>query len=203
MKRKICLTAMAVAIVCALICFVGCTETGAVTDTINSALKQSYSHVTVNVTSIRDDVTLNGTYNISFADGGATVEYSFDKLNELSLDGNNQNGYITRVNGTVTVIDGKLMESDFSEELDVDELAYTGFTFKQAFFDNIKAGRSTFRADVTNPKGFVGNGLFVCNDMHVEAVLSGKLLSKLELTYLSENGFDTTVTYLFSTETAA
>lgn len=199
MKKKICIVSIVIALVCVLTCLAACGNNSEILNSMNDAIKQdSYTHVTVDVTSEKDDITLNGTYNITFYNNTATVEYSFDKLNELSIDGNNQDEYISRVTGTVTVVDGHVADGDTSEDLNVGELAYTGFSFKQNFFANVKSSKSTFRADVTNPKGFVGNNEFVCTDMYVEVVLSGKLLSKLSLTYVSANGFDTKVTYLFS-----
>ncbi len=196
MKKKFCVAAIAFALVCMLTGLVACTDASSTLKILDEALSQNYSKVTVNVNSVKDGVELNGTYNITFQEDGAVVEYTFDKLNELDPDGDNDDGYIGKVTGTATVRDGKLVE----DNVDLDEIVveYHGFSFRQMYLDNIKAGKSTFSADVTNPKGFVGNGLFVCTDMHVDAIFGNERLIELKLTYVSEQGFDVEVTYLFT-----
>lgn len=197
MKKKLFAAALVVTLLCAIVCIAACGGNTSLKK-FNDALKNpDYTHVTVNVTSSREGVELNGTYNVTFDGENATVEYAFDKLNELSVDGNNPDDYITRVTGSVTVTDGKITDGDGSE-IELGQFSYTGFYFKENFFDDIKSGTSTFRAKVMNPQGFVGNAEFVGTNMRVEAVLSGEAMSKLELTYFSAGGFDTTVTYLFT-----
>ena len=175
MKKKFCVAAIAFALVCMLTGLVACTDASSTLKILDEALSQNYSKVTVNVNSVKDGVELNGTYNITFQEDGAVVEYTFDKLNELDPDGDNDDGYIGKVTGTATVRDGKLVE----DNVDLDEIVveYHGFSFRQMYLDN---------------------GLFVCTDMHVDAIFGNERLIELKLTYVSEQGFDVEVTYLFT-----
>ncbi len=197
MKRKILFAAIALILLLAF-CFVGCESSDEMLGKVNNALSAEYSAVTVNVTAVKDDIELNGVYNVTFEGENATVDYSFDRLNELDVNGGNPDSYITKVTGTVHVVDGKIVENESAQDLTMGELDFTGFSFKAGFLKDVKATKSTLSATVSNPQGFLGNSEFACSDMKTEVVLFGDALSKLSLAYVSENGAQITVEYLFT-----
>ena len=195
MKKKILFSVVALAL--ALVLLTACTSYSSTLQDISKLLKVDYSEVTLNVTTKTSDFTLKGIYTLTFAEGKTNVDYSFDRLNDLSLDGENEDSYLTTVKGRAVVENGNVIEGDASVELP-QELDFSGISFKQAFFKNYKMTGAKFEADVTDAKGFTGNAGLICKNMHVTVLYSKESLSKLTITYLSENGSDVSITYLFT-----
>ena len=191
--KKFWITVAALTLVALLGCFAACDGSGEMLSEINDALRQGYDTLTVEVITEKDGVELNGLYNVRFNADGATVKYSYDKLNELDF-GDNADEYVTKVTGEAEIADGKIVGD---EELDFGPIDYTGFNFKSAFFTDVKASKLSFSAKVVNPQGFVGNVGFDGTDMYVETVLNGDALAKLMIGYVSAEGFNVTVNYLF------
>lgn len=196
MKKKIVFTAIALALTLVLLAACG----GGYNSTlqqITKLLKVDYSEITLNVTTVTSDYTLNGIYTLTFEGDKTTIVYSYDKLNDLSLDGNNADSYVTKVSGRAVVENGVIVEGNKAEQLP-EEINYNGITFKQAFFENYTMTGATFEADVKVPKGFTGNNSLVCSNMHVTVMYSKVALSKIAITYVSEKGSDVNITYLFT-----
>lgn len=191
--KKFWITVAALTLVAFLGCFAACDGSGEMLSEINDALRKGYDKLTVEVITEKDGVELNGLYNVQFNADGATVKYSYDKLNELDF-GDNADEYVTKVTGEAEIADGKIVGD---EELDFGPIDYTGFNFKSAFFTDVKVSKLSFSAKVVNPQGFVGNVGFDGTDMYVETVLNGDALAKLMLGYVSAEGFNVTVNYLF------
>ena len=192
--KKFWITVAALTLVALLGCFAACDGSGEMLSEINDALRKGYDTLTVEVITEKDGVELNGLYNVRFNADGATVKYSYDKLNELDF-GDNADEYVTKVTGEAEIADGKIVGD---EELDFGPIDYTGFNFKSAFFTDVKVSKLSFSAKVVNPQGFVGNVGFDGTDMYVETVLNGDALAKLLLGYVSAEGFSVTVNYLFA-----
>ena len=196
MKRKIILISAVLALV--LVCLAACNGTNETLANVTKLIKADYSVITLNVTTEKDDVTLYGSYTFTFGDETTTVKYSYDRFNELNLDGNNAPSYKETVKGTATVYeDGTVMVDGEVVELPLAELSFTGLSFKEAFFANAKYSTETFEADVTNPRGFTGNNSFVCSDMHVKVSFNANSLSVLTIKYVSSSNADVLITYLF------
>ena len=192
--KKFWITVAALTLVALLGCFAACDGSGEMLSEINDALRKGYDTLTVEVITEKDGVELNGLYNVRFNADGATVKYSYDKLNELDF-GDNADEYVTKVTGEAEIADGKIVGD---EKLDFGPIDYTGFNFKSAFFTDVKVSKLSFSAKVVNPQGFVGNVGFDGTDMYVETVLNGDALAKLLLGYVSAEGFSVTVNYLFA-----
>lgn len=186
--------AVAIVLALALVCLCCCTLGGDVFSQLNAAQKAEYASLAVNVTSTKGDVELTGLFNITFKDGIATVNYSFDKLNELQLDGDNPEEYKTRVIGTATVTDGKV-DDEIIQDVALD---YSAFRFDKANLANISATGATLKADVVDPKAFVGNSDFAGTDMKLEVVVSNGAFTKIALSYASD-GYAVQTVYMFTT----
>ncbi|MCH5157228.1 MAG: hypothetical protein J1G02_05070 [Clostridiales bacterium] len=195
MKKKIWI--LVIALVIALTCLVACDSYASTLQNIQTLLKADYSVVTLNVTTVTSGITLNGNYSLSFDGDKTTVVYDFYRLNELDVNGDNADSFITRVQGTAVVQDGEIVEGDKSVNLP-QEVNFNGISFKQAFFSNTTTTNAMFEADVINPQGFTGNNGFVCTDMHVKVMYSQSALTTMVITYVSERGSDVSVTYAFT-----
>lgn len=199
MKKKLVLiTAAVLAILC--LCLCAC---NLVSDKLLSRLSEmmrlDYSAVEIGITSTTDGLDLNGEFTLTFDDDAVNVKYRYDKLNSFGTDFDltAPDEWKTTVSGEAVVKDGEIVQGDANAELPFDAISFNGFSFKQAFFDNVKVSASRFEADVVNPQGFVGNNNFVCSDMHVN-VKFGDYIGRLEITYVSANGSDITLVYNFT-----
>lgn len=163
---------------------------------INAQLHADYSQVDISVFTEQDGVELTGDYTVTFDGDSATVTYAFDVLNKLDMDGGNPDGYIRRVEGEAKVVNGVIEGENI--DLNVGALDFTGFSFKEGFFSNVKVNGPRLDATVTNPKGFVGNNAFSCSDMRVMAVSTSAQLKMLRLSYVSQNNASVQITYSFT-----
>lgn len=187
-----------ITLVLAMVCCVACTDQGGY-KAIEEAFEKQYSNVNINVTVAKDGVTLKGEYKLSLWYNGnqisyATVDYSYDELNKLSLDGNNGESYITVVSGQKKVSDGKLD----SVEINGIQLDYGGFRFKTDYFENVYLSETVFETDVVDVKSFVGNDAFDGTDMHVRLTYSPEQLETVSITYISATGAKVSVNYSFT-----
>ena len=205
MKKKI--TLLIALLVVAILAFAACSNGPSVADlqNINDMLKLDYSVVKVIINTTTSNATLNGAFTLTFNGDDTTISYQFDRRNTFVVDGSGnaseaQGGYIVREEGEVVVRDGKVIKGDTSVDLPIDQLTIGGFSFKQAFFSNATNDKAKFEADVVNPQNFTGNSSLVCSDMHVVVVrnVSAKALTSIELTYVSENGAQVKINYLFT-----
>ena len=193
MKKKFLLAI--IALVMALTCLAACSNYASTLQKVQSLFNVDYSEVVVNIDTTTSGITLNGNYTLTFNDGKTTVEYAFDKLNELSDDGNNADGYKSRVTGTAVVQNGQIVEGNVKLP---DAVDFSGISFKQAFFANYTITGAKFEADVTNPRGFTGNSDFVCSKMHVKVLYTQEAIGTMVITYVSEGGSDVSITYSFT-----
>lgn len=193
-KKKILL--LVIALFVALTCLTACNSYASTLQDLQSLLKVRYSEVVLSTTTTTSDITLKGIYTMTFESDKTTVDYSFDRLNGLSLDGNNADRYKDTIQGCAVVQNGSVIEGDTSVELP-QELDFSGISFKQAFFKNYTISNTKFDADVAYPAGFTG-GNVECSDMHVTVLYSHTALKKIEITYTSNNGADVKITYLFT-----
>lgn len=189
---------ISVALVLVLVCLVACNNVGQTLSDITELLNSDYSSVTVKVTTETAQVTLNGTYIFNFDGDTTTIEYSYDKLNELSADGNNADSFKSTVSGTATVQGNSATEDGVTVDLPLSDLDFAGLSFKEGFFENIKASATKFEADVIEPKGFTGNNTFVGSDMRVAVTFNADSLTDITITYVSSSNANVTVSYSFT-----
>ena len=163
---------------------------------IQSLLKTSYSSITLNVTTTTNGIELKGIYKLTFEGDITTVDYSFERLNELDINGNND-GYKSTVTGVASVQNGNIVEGDTSVALP-EEINFNSISFKPAFFENVTVTGAKFQADVKDCRGFTGNWDIECTDMHVEVIYSKTELSMMSITYVSKGGSNVSITYTFT-----
>ena len=196
MKKRILLVVIALVLVTMLLTLTACDNYADTLHKINTLLDADYAEVNVNVTTkTAGDYTLNGIYKLTIEQDITTIEYSYNRFNELSWEGN-ADTYLETVSGTAVVQDGVVIEGDASEALP--QVDFNGISFKQAFFTNYRATGNKFDADVTNKRGFLGNSDFACTNMHVTVTFTTRSVTKLVITYVSDNGSEVNVTYLFT-----
>ncbi len=183
-------------LMCALLCLAGCSNTLSYSQ-LNKALGLPYSKLQLNVSVKKSGVTLNGSYAIAYNGDNATVQYTYDRLNTLSVDGTNADAPLGHVTGTVQVNNGAVT-GDVQPDLDLSFVNYEGFRFDKGFFAEVEATKTTFKAKVTDPKGFLNNSDFACSDMSVEATVNGKALSKLTFTFTLPDSASVSVNYAFT-----
>lgn len=196
MKKGFLLVSVLLALV--LVCLAACTSLDSTLSNINKLLKADYSQVTVNVTTKTSKITLNGEYKFTFDGDTTTIEYSYDKLNELNASGDNADGFKSTVTGTAVVKDNKVTSNGETIDMPLGELDFTGLSFKEGFFTNATYSATTFEADVTNPKGFVGNNNFVCSDMRVKTQFTNNSMTEIVLSYVSSTYANVTISYSFT-----
>lgn len=196
MKKKLIL--LAVVILTVALCLAACNGVSqSQLDNIGKLFNQSYSKVTVNVTTVIDGVTLTGIYEMTYSGSRVTINYDYYKLNELDMAGNNPSGYMSRMQGTVVVENGNVVSGDNSVVLP-DEFAFTNLNFNKDFFDNAAIQDAKFEADVSNPRAFIQNSNLVCEDMHIDVYHTDSAVSKMKITYATLSGAQVTETYMFT-----
>lgn len=204
MKKKVLL--LFVLLTVALLCLTACNNPS-VNDLqkINDLLKIDYSKVTVLVNTKTATTELNGNFVLTFDGEDTTIKYEFDRVNTFDADSNGNIAYpdgdfIVREKGEVVVRDGAIIDGDTNVQLNLNELRITGFSFKQAYFNNANLKNAKFEADVVNPQKFTGDEGLICDDMHVIVFrdINANILTKIELTYTAENGAEVKLSYLFT-----
>ena len=193
MKKKVLLVVIALVLV--VCCFAACRNYDDMLDAINDALQADYSEVQINVVTKIHGTELVGVYVLTFEENDrVVVQYSYEELNEISIDGGNSFKHV--VSGTVTLQNGVVVDGNGQSVNNV-PLEFTGISFQQSFFDNVKTTKSSFQADVKTPAGFLGNSSFSAKNMHVDAFLDGKVLSRMDINYVSD-GAQISLVYTFT-----
>ena len=190
---------VSIAFVLALVCLVACGKTDPKPtelqlQKLTDALSADYSAVDVNIKTTVDGTELEGVFNVTFGEQTA-LHYSYQKLNELDINGSND-GFVSVVEGDAVISDDVVTDGENSLNLSEVAIGFTGFSFKTAFFASAQQSDNQFDADVTNPQGFLGKGDFAATNMHVHAVLANGAFVKLTLSYTA-SGTDVEVTYIF------
>lgn len=163
-------------------------------DSLNTMLDASYSQIVISVTDVFDEnITLSSVYTIKYGGSNVKIEYSVEKLAEISLDAPTSDVKIT-FTGEATIT-GTVIEGGSEVGLTAAD-ARVGLTFKEEYFENTKLGGSFLKADVKDPSGFLGLEL-TCSDMKVDATFLDAFLN-IKITYVSESGGSVEYKYVFS-----
>ncbi len=163
-------------------------------DSLTKKLNSDYSGWTLTVMTKKDDVTLTDIFTVKNSDTQTEIEYSIEKLSELSFD--DDNDFITKKSGTAVIKDGKIETVNGDEvTIEIENIATLGLSFKAEYFGNAKFSDTSFSASVTNPSGFLGNSL-TCTDMTVYASFADKF-TKINIIYTAENESKIVCTYSF------
>lgn len=199
MKKRNLLILISVIIVLVL-CLSACKDNTETLRKLNTMQREDYSKLSVEVTTVKDGLTLEGSYGFTVNGDKTDVTYAYDKLNGFDVSGNAVTApeqFKSRLTGTAVVKDGAVVEIN-GEAIDpqlLTQLQSASFTFRQSLFANVKTTNYTFEADVVNPKEFIGDDNFGGTDVKVRIGFR-KSLDKIELTY-KQNGASVSVTYKF------
>lgn len=160
---------------------------------LNEMLGASYSQISLTVTDTFDENTsLKSEYTIKFSDSETTVQYSVERFAGLSLD-DTSSDVKTTLTGTAVIKNGKVTGG---EEVGITaDMAKTGLTFKEEYFENITINGVSLKADVKNASAFLGSDI-VCSDMKVEAKYL-ILFNTIEISY-TKNGNKIEYKYVFT-----
>lgn len=197
MKKRIIL--VSAILVLALVCLSACNGYNKQLNAIDTLLKADYSSVKISVSTDMSDIKLNGEFTLTFDKGTTTVDYIYEELNELDVNGNNSDSFKSTQKGTVVVNENNVIVSGSKKVLlNLQQLDFSGLSFKQEFFSNVTATATTFDADVSNPRGFTGNDEFECTNMHVKVEFQQDRLTSIAITYVSSANSNVSVDYFFT-----
>ena len=160
---------------------------------LNEMLDADYSKITLTVKDTFDsELTLESVYVINYGNP-ITVEYSVERLAEISID-NPSNNLKVNYNGTATIVDG-VVEGGEAIGLDA-SIASTGLCFKEEYFENASLTDMFLQADVKNVAGFFGSNIS-CTGMKVYAEFF-PALKNIEIIYTAQNGNKVEYKYVFT-----
>lgn len=198
MKKSVFLLAA----VCAAACLTGCgTESERARDDryehLNEMLRAEYSRIVLTVTDTFDGGTfLKSEYVLSYSDGGVTVEYTAERFAVIGDLGEPLPEAKTTLSGRAVVKDGVIVSAEGDDVGLSADIAKTGFTFKEEYFENAEFGDVFFAADVKDADAFFGTRISG-SGMKAEATFFD-VFSELSVTYLSAGGYDVEFRYVFS-----
>ena len=175
--------------------FVGCsTDDTSKYDELNAKLDLKYSQIVLTVTNTYDEEsTLTSEYVMEFITGGVKVNYSVEKFAEISLDSPVYEK--TTIVGEAVIAGGNIAYKS-GEAVPLDALTTgAGLDFKKEYFANAELTDSYFKADVTNPGGFMGSSLN-CSDMKVNATYINAF-NAIAITYKAQSGHQVEYLYVF------
>lgn len=162
-------------------------------ETLNKMMQAEYTKIEVSVTdTFGEGVTLSSVYTVSFADDAVTVEYQVERFAEISLDDlpgdpiETLTGKVTVKDGEVTLVEGDDIGLTVSGKL---------FDFKETYFGNTELTDTSLKADVKDPKNFMG--VENCTDMKVEAAFAGSF-TKITVAYTAAAGDSVKIEYNFT-----
>ena len=193
MKKRILMVTAA----CAAVCVLGaCNHKPNGYDAINKMLHADYSKIVITVTDTFDEsLSLSSEYTIRYFGDGMTVSYSVEKLAPVS--DTSWTEMKTTYTGEVTFQGGVIVSKSGDEiDLEATDLAMTGLSFKEEYFENAELTGVYLKADVKDVSGFFGSEL-ACTDMRVEATFL-EALYEISVSYTSAVGSAVECQYIFT-----
>lgn len=162
---------------------------------LNEKLSEYYSGWTVKVTTLKNDVSLVNEFAVTRIGEGYNIDYTVEKLNELSIDASTE--FKTTLKGSATVKDGKitLVEGD-AIDVDLSETTKIGLKFDNSYFTDILFTTTMFKANVSSPKDFFGSEIN-CSSMKVTASFDETNFSYIIVSYTANDGANVTCRYDF------
>ncbi len=187
MKKKIfalIILTVAVLTLCA------CSDSDGYSD-LNKMSALSYGEIKIEVKTSYDGETLKDVYEVNNDGSKSVVNYSIERLSEVSLSGVGE--YKTVKTGTFTVENGKITGTEVT---DFEAAAYSGFNFNKEYFTDVILSDGKFEASVKSPAEFMGKPVLICSNMKVN-VTYGEALESAIITYTSEKGAEIEISYTF------
>ena len=194
MKKRFLMLAAVGAAACCLVAACSNKPSGEY-EKLNDMLDASYAtmHITLK-NSFEDGTELSSSYSVTYSGNTATVVYSVERFQELTLD-ETHSDVITTLTGTATVQGESVTFTGDDVGLKAD-IIKVGLTFDRNYFENPVLTSTSLEADVKMPSEFVGTQV-ACTDMKVSAIFS-KYFSYIQVTYKAEAGDQVELCYYFT-----
>lgn len=204
MKTNAKIIIVSIIAICLLIGFTSCgfvTSQSLDLGTLNDMLAMKYSTISLVVNVEKDGNTLKSTFNTIFNGDKQSVTYSIQQFGEFEVvDGEvvPPKSYIVTKSGTLYLENGVVTDKN-GDDVDVDltSIDVTRFSFVNSYFTSASKTSTSFKANVTNVKGFMSNDNLTATNMVVNAQFLTKFVS-ITITYKSADGANVTLTYSFS-----
>lgn len=165
---------------------------------LNSMLGAEYSAVTLTVTdTFGDGTVLTSEYIMTFSEEEINVQYTVEQLAGFGgLDGTLPHSPKKTLSGSAVIAGGEVMQTQGDDVGLSADIAGTGFTFKEEYFENVSMTAASFSANVKDPSAFLGKEL-TCTGMTVQASF-GSAFSELTVRYGGMNGGSVQYLYKFT-----
>lgn len=162
---------------------------------INAMLAMDYSRVKLTVSETFDDVVLKSEYTLDYTANGVTVTYSVQRFAEVSLEGAGSSK--ETLTGTAVIVNGAVVSVNGEDANITADIAETGLSFKEEYFENADCTSKYLRADVKDADAFMGSDV-TCTNMRVFTNYD-KFLYDIQITYTSASGNSVEYMYVFKT----
>ena len=172
---------------------------------INELLKDDFSHITLDVETTANGITLVNKYSASIASNTTIVTYSMQSLAEIEKDEDGNyimpTDMIVTEKGSATINNGKITFD--GKETALPEITSPSLNFNKQYLSKNctkvvdESNVTTIIADVIDIKGFTGNSNFDGKDMKVEVVY-GESIKSIVINYTMNSGATVKVTYTFA-----
>ena len=141
----------------------------------------------VTVTLKSDLGDLNGSYNVSYNDdGSATVNYSYERFNEFTLD-SVKNDFKSTYTGTVTVsADGQLSE-EIGGVASVEAVSFD-IELDEKYFKSVTVSSSVLKGVVKAENTYEVLGVDIAYDVELVIFTGSGRVTSIVISYESESG---------------
>ena len=165
---------------------------------INTMANQSAPAMEITVDMTDGSNLLSEKYSIASSDDMTLIFYEIERLSSFIIN----NGVITApdeykytLTGKATIQNGEITVEGDETDLNFSTYVYPTFSFTSDTLSDITIGDGVIAAKVIDQDGFIGGNLG--EDMTVYVRFSDVSISVIRINYVSENGYETTITYAF------
>ena len=151
--------------------------------TLNELSQKENEKVTVEITTVTEDIRLDAIYTIT----SSKVEYSVDVLNKLSFDKDAGESYKKTLRGTANVENGVVTDID-GEKVDIPEYndLRGKFDFDESNFEGATVEGGKLSAKVISPDKFFA-GADKISDMSIKVEYSETAIKNIRISYTDGN----------------
>ena len=204
MKRKLIVFCLVAALALGAMCLTACDDKLAnQLHTINVLMRAEHSYTKLSVSTTNGGVTLNAQYTLTKQGDSTNVAYEIEQLSEFGVNGDTvtiPNGFKTNVTGTAVYNNGSIVSVDgvtISPQVIQDVMDLT-VMFRVPYFKNVLSTKTSFKAEVTDPQGFMNNDSFDATDMNVYVTYTSKSIVSLTIDYTTSGGVAVKLDYAFA-----
>ena len=130
---------------------------------------------------------LNGSYDVSYNnDGSATVDYSYERFNEFTLD-SVQDEFKSVVSGNVTVSADGVLSEEIGGVASVEAVTFD-IELKEEYFTSVSVANSVLRGTIKSENTFDALGVDIMYDVDLVVFTGNGRVTSIVISYESENG---------------